>query len=62
MVTDQEFYASFIDFVIGVDTDPEDEGNRSHGIKFLMHQYEMIPTEHRDLFWNICRSYPTSPI
>ena len=30
IVSDEEFYASFIDFVIGVYTDPEDKGNRSH--------------------------------
>ena len=30
IVSDEEFFASFINFVIGVYTDPEDKENRLH--------------------------------
>ena len=55
MVSDNEFYASFRDSVIGPDPDPGDLTNKSHGVSFLMHHYDMIPLRNRDFFWNMTR-------
>ena len=50
MVSDDKFYASFRDSVIGPDPDPGDLTNQSHRVSFLMHHYDMIPLRDRDFF------------
>ena len=62
MVSDDEFYLSFRDNVIGPDTDPDDLTNKSHRVSFLMPHYHMIPSTNKDFFWNMTRAFPTSPL
>ena len=62
IMSDEKFYSTFRDSVIGRDNIPEDDDTKSHRVTFLLHQLNMIPSGQRDLFWNIMRGYPTSPI
>ena len=62
MVSDEVFYSSFRDTVIGPDPDPDDITGKSHQVSFLMHHYNMTPLKNRDLFCNFTRAFPTSPL
>ena len=61
-MSDEKFYSTFRDSVIGSDMIPEDDDTKSHRVNFLIHQLNMVPVGQRGLFWNIMRGYPTSPI
>ena len=61
-MSDDKFYSTFRDSVIGKEILAEDELHKSHRVKFLTHQLNLIPADQRDLFWNVMRGFPTSPI
>jgi len=44
------------------DTAHEELQRKSLRVSFLLHQVEVIPTQTRDFYCNMMRSYPTSPI
>lgn len=62
MDSDVAFYSSFCESVLGPDPDVLDLTSKSHRVSFLMHHYNMVPAEDRDLLWNLTRAYPTSPV
>ena len=60
MTSDVSFYETFIDRVIGVESD--DESIQSNRVKYYLHQYAMMPEEQKNLLKNMTRSFPTAPL
>ena len=62
MVSDFEFYTKFRKSVLSAIAGDADDTSSSDRVSFQMHQFKMIPSEYRELFCNITRGHPTSPI
>ena len=57
---ESKFYKEFVDAAIASNLVGEEESDRR--IKFISLNYEMIPKAHRELVFNLTRSYPTPPV
>ena len=62
MVSDHLFFTNFRNSILGVHNQQDENNNDSYRVKFHVSQFDMIPADHRDLFTNITRTYPSSPI
>ena len=56
----KEFYSNFINVIAGPALADEEEFDRR--VKFMLHNYNMVPKDHRELIFSLTRSFPTPPI
>ena len=62
MTSDDAFYAKFRDSVVEKEGNDGEEKICEDRVSFHHQQYKMIPREHKNLFCNIARGFPTPPI
>ena len=62
MSSSKEFYLKFQSYVVGNDDALMNENEYCSRVRFMLHQYKMIPTHLEGMFKNLMRSSPTSPI
>ena len=62
MSSSNEFFVKFRDSVVGKDGALENDTGHCSRVRFLMHQYNMVPKHLEGMFENMMRSTPTSPI
>ena len=62
MVSNETFYTDFRNLVLEIESKEEEDCIVSPRVSFMLHQYNMIPTDLRNLFSNLSRAFPTPPI
>ena len=61
MLINENFFIRFRNSIVGPDDQNDGFDGTSPGVKFLISQFNMVPSHLETLFCNMTRSYPTSP-
>ena len=62
MPSAEDFFLAFQNSVLGANLPAEENDSNSLRVPFFMYQFSMVPAHLEEMFCNMLRTYPTSPI